>query len=153
MSFVKTILCPVDFSDGSNLAVEQAATVAKATGAHVELLHVYTLPVLSLPEGPILPSPEYVGRIIDGAQKALNELSEGLVSQGVSASTQLLEGAPGPSILARAKELDASMLVLGTHGRKGFKRFMLGSTTERVVRLSSIPVLAVQMTEEGRADA
>jgi hypothetical protein len=54
---------------------------------------------------------------------------------------------PVPAIVDCAKQLDASMLVLGTHGRRGFKRFVLGSTTERVVRMATVPVLTVQLAE------
>lgn len=145
METVKTIVCPVDFSKGSERAVEQAALLAKATGAHVELLHVYQLPVLALPDGVVTATPEFVARLTSKAQEALDVQRERLLTLGVQASTRLLEGHPVERIVERAKQLEASMLVLGTHGRSGFQRFVLGSTAERVVRLSTVPVLTVHL--------
>lgn len=147
MDTIKTILCAVDFSKGSERAVEEAAWLAKATGARVELLHVYQLPVLALPDGVVTATPEFVARLTNQAQEALDALRERLEARGVQATTRLLEGNAIEIIVERAKQLDASMLVLGTHGRSGFQRFILGSTAERVVRLATVPVLTVHLTQ------
>jgi nucleotide-binding universal stress UspA family protein len=147
METVKTIVCPVDFSKGSERAVEQAAVVAKATGAHVELLHVYQLPVLALPDGVVTATPEFVVRLTNHAQEALDAQRERLTALGVQATTRLLEGNPVEIIVERAKQLEASMIVIGTHGRSGLQRFLLGSTAERVVRLATVPVLSVHLAQ------
>jgi nucleotide-binding universal stress UspA family protein len=145
METVKTIICAVDFSEGSERAVEQGAALAKVMGANLELLHVYQLPVLALPDGVVTASPEFIARLITQAQDALDAHRTRLAEQGVLATTNLVEGNPIERIVERASQSAASMLVLGTHGRSGFKRFMLGSTAERVVRLATVPVLTVHL--------
>lgn len=147
MDTIKTILCAVDFSDGSERALEQAAALAKATGARVVLLHAYQLPVLALPDGVVTATPEFVTKLTTHAQEALDRLRGKLASQGVDATTRLLEGNPVETIVDCAKQLEGAMLVLGTHGRSGFKRFVLGSTAERVVRLATVPVLTVHLAQ------
>jgi nucleotide-binding universal stress UspA family protein len=147
MDTIKTIVCAVDFSDGSERALERAAVLAKATGARVVLLHAYQLPVLALPDGVVTASPDFVSKLTTHAQEALDRMREKLASQGVNATTQLVEGNPVETIVTCANQLEASMLVLGTHGRSGFKRYLLGSTTERVVRTATVPVLTVQLAE------
>jgi nucleotide-binding universal stress UspA family protein len=147
MDTLKTIVCAVDFSKGSERALEHAAVLAKATGARIELLHVYQLPVLALPDGVVTATPEFVARLTNQAQEALDAHRARLEALGVRASTCLREGNAVETIVGRANELGASLLVVGTHGRSGFKRFMLGSTAERVVRLATVPVLSVHLAE------
>jgi nucleotide-binding universal stress UspA family protein len=143
----KKILCPVDFSQGSNQAVEKAEELAKALGAEVELLHAYQLPVLALPDAPVTVSPTFVADLTDRAEKLMRQAAEPLRGRGLAVATKLLEGNPAETIVGRARELGASMIVMGTHGRSGFRRFLLGSTAERVVRTSTIPVLTVHLAE------
>ncbi len=143
----KYILVPVDFSKGSERAVEQAEAVAAALGATIELFHAYQLPVLALPDSSVTVSPTYVADLTDRAQQELNRHRDLLLSRGVTATTKLLEGNPSDAIIQRAESLPAMMIVLGTHGRSGFKRFLLGSTTERVVRTATVPVLTVHLPE------
>ena len=68
-----------------------------------------------------------------------------LTAREVRASTRLLEGPVVETIVKHAEQAGASLLVLGTHGRSGFQRFILGSTAERVVRTASLPVLTVHL--------
>lgn len=147
METLKTIVCAVDFSKGSDRALEHAAALAKATGARVELLHVYQLPVLALPDGVVTATPEFVARLTNQAQEVLDMHRKRLAALGVQASTCLLEGSAVETIVRHATQRADAMLVLGTHGRSGFKRFVLGSTAERVVRLASVPVLTVHLAE------
>jgi nucleotide-binding universal stress UspA family protein len=154
MEAQKTILCPVDFSKGSDRAVEQAGVLANAIGAQVELLHVYQLPALGLPDGMITMTPglltvppEFIAKRTAEAQDVLEMHRDQLAGRGVRATTQLIEGNPTECIVERAKQLGASMLVLGTHGHSGFKRFVLGSTAERVLRLAEVPVLTVPLAD------
>jgi nucleotide-binding universal stress UspA family protein len=143
----KHILVPVDFSHGSAKAIEQAATLASALGADIELLHAYQLPVLALPDSSVTVSPTYVADLTDRAQRELNRHRDSLLAQGINATTKLVEGNPADTIVQRADSLPATLLVLGTHGRSGFKRFLLGSTAERVVRTATVPVLTVHLPE------
>ena len=141
----KRILVPIDFSDGSNRAIDQAVQLAGALGASIELFHAYQLPVFALPDSSVTVSPTYVADLTDRAQKELNRQRDRLVAEGLDVSTELLEGNPADAIVERATALNAQMIVIGTHGRSGFRRFLLGSTTERVVRTSTVPVLTVHL--------
>jgi nucleotide-binding universal stress UspA family protein len=143
----KHILVPVDFSNGSERALEQAEVLAASLGAGIELFHAYQLPVLALPDTSVTVSPTYVADLTDRAQKELYRLRDRLQQKGVPVTTKLLEGNPADAIVHRAETLPALMIVLGTHGRSGFKRFLLGSTTERVVRTATVPVLTVHLPE------
>jgi nucleotide-binding universal stress UspA family protein len=143
----KTILVPVDFSKGSEQAVAKAAELARALGAPVHLFHVYQVPVLALPDAPVMASPTFIADLTSRAQAELNRHREALATAGVKADAEITEGVPATTIVEKAKSLGASMIVMGTHGRSGFQRFLLGSTAERVVRTASTPVLTVHLDE------
>ena len=143
----KHILVPVDFSKGSDRAVAQAESLALALGADLELFHAYQLPVLALPDSSVTISPTYVSDLTERAQRELDKYRVDIESRGVSAHVKLVEGSPADAIIERAQALRALMIVLGTHGRGGFRRFLLGSTAERVVRTASVPVLTVHLPE------
>jgi nucleotide-binding universal stress UspA family protein len=143
----KKILCPVDFSKGSEYAVAKAEELAKSLGAEIELFHAYQLPVLALPDSTVTVSPTFVADVTDRAQRALNQHRDTVISHDVRATTRLVEGNPADAIVDHAREMNAAMVVMGTHGRSGFRRFLLGSTAERVVRMSTVPVLTVHLPE------
>jgi nucleotide-binding universal stress UspA family protein len=143
----KHILVPVDFSKGSERAIEQAEALAAALGASLELLHAYQLPVLALPDSSVTVSPTYVADLTNRAQSELNRHRDNLLARGVNVTTKLIEGNPADAIVQRAESLPAMMIVIGTHGRSGFRRFLLGSTAERVVRTATIPVMTVHLPE------
>jgi nucleotide-binding universal stress UspA family protein len=144
----KQILVPVDFSKGSDRAVAQAEQLAVALGAGIELFHAYQLPVFALPDSTVTVSPTYVADLTDRAQRELNRYRDDLRARGIEVNAKLLEGNAADSIVERAEALHAIMIVLGTHGRSGFRRFLLGSTAERVVRMATVPVLTVHLPEE-----
>lgn len=148
MSQAKTILCPVDFSKGSEHAVRKAQELARATNADIELLHVYSLPVLALPDAAIMVSPTYVGELTERAEQALEVHRKMVADSGVNVVAKLVEGAPADAIVERANKIHAQMIVMGTHGRGGFRRFLLGSVAERVVRMAEAPVLTVHLPPE-----
>ena len=143
----KKILCPVDFSKGSEYAVAKAEELARSLGAEIELFHAYQLPVLALPDSTVTVSPTFVADVTDRAQRALNQHRDTVISHDVRATTRLVEGNPADAIVDHAREVNAAMIVMGTHGRSGFRRFLLGSTAERVVRMSTVPVLTVHLPE------
>ena len=74
----------------------------------------------------------------------MDELLKGLKDRGVPISGQLRRGVPWECVLETAKETKADLIVMGTHGRKGLARALMGSVAEKVVRLSPIPVLTVR---------
>jgi nucleotide-binding universal stress UspA family protein len=143
---IQHILCPVDFSDFSRHAFDCAVGMARNYGADVTVLHVLPVPSLvpALPYGPEGPGPfgfETVGR-----ERALVELKQflNLDSVGVPVHFRIAEG---PSvhneILLQTSRLSADLVVMGTHGRSGFDRLMLGSAAEKTLRASRVPVLIV----------
>jgi nucleotide-binding universal stress UspA family protein len=143
----KKILCPVDFSKGSERALAKAEELAKALGAEVELLHAYQIPVLAMPDAPVSVSPAFVADLTDHAQRELDSLEQGMKARGLVVTSKLTQGSPADVIVERAEELKAELIVLGTHGRGGFRRFLLGSIAERVVRMATVPVLTVHVPE------
>lgn len=155
MPAIKTILVPVDFSECSRAALERAGALARRLGAAVHVLHVWELPE-ALPPG--ANEGAYAGQLIGMAEKfaetKLHELTQDARAQGLAIAESLLEmGSPPSAIAERAKQGRYDLLVLGTHGRKGLSRVLLGSVAEKVVRTAPCPVLTVHGGSEPRAPA
>jgi nucleotide-binding universal stress UspA family protein len=140
MARIERILCPVDFSDTSRHAVENALAVARWFHAPITALHVYTPPFAPIPG---LPAPEE--RLSAAArQRVEKEMADCFAAAGdVRVDVQVDVGQPVPCILARAAALDASLIVIGTHGVTGFEHLVLGSVAEKVLRKARCPVLTV----------
>lgn len=143
---IRRILCPIDFSDASRHALDHAVAFAGWFGSRITALHVSN-PVF-LPNPPILFA-DFPGGVLStgaGQQDVENLVREWLMpanAAGVHADAALDEGNPAARILERATSLPADLIVMGTHGRGGFERLVLGSVTERVLRKASCPVLTV----------
>lgn len=147
MTTDKLIVCAVDFSPGSEYAVSRAGELAKELGCPLELIHVYQLPIMALPDGVITATPAYVANLTTSAQSELDRHRKRLVERGVQAGTCLLEGQPALAIVEHAEKRKAMMLVLGTHGRTGFRHLVMGSVAERVARMATVPVLTVHLPQ------
>lgn len=160
---IKRILVPVDFSDNSMQAKEYADLLASKFGAEVELMHVvesspYEVYVqkgfmadvpMYVPVGETIPGsdPELAFKdLLKEAEKHLEEL--GKAGPGTY-KIRVRNGHAVDQILEEIKDYDADLLVMCTHGWTGLKHLMLGSVTEKAVRLSPIPVL----TTRGAPDA
>lgn len=144
MDPITKIICPLDFSEGSDGALARASEFARALGAELELLHVYQLSAFSIPEaGATL---EYIEVLKAQGQEALEAHRAALQERGLRVTTRLCEGDPEHEIVKLAQETPGSMLVLGSHGRTGFKRLVLGSVAEHVVRAATVPVLTVKLS-------
>jgi len=146
----KTILVPTDFSDGSRYALRTAAEVAHLCGATLVMLHVAELPPV-LDAGTMI-RPEGTGTAMSlqdfTRDQALGWMAADCEAIALDARVpvrQVVEIGPAVStVLEVAAREGADLLVLGTHGRTGFAKLMLGSVTERIVRQASIPVLTVR---------
>ena len=141
-------VCPVDFSEGSENALDKAVELARALGAAIELVHVYQVPVFALPDAPMTAmDPTLVTQIEKQSRKLLEDALLRLRAKApdLQVNAHLLQGMPAESIVEFAQSAGATMIVIGTHGRRGFQRFLLGSVAERVVRTAHVPVLTVQM--------
>ena len=141
---MKRIVCPTDFSQAAATAERQAAALAGPLGAEIVLLHVAS-------ETPLwretLGTPQ-VRAVFEAQRKwaadALAERAVALAGQGVSARGLVKVGVPWEQIVRLAADEGADMIVMGTHGRTGLDRLLLGSVTERVVRRAPCPVLTVR---------
>src|SRR5262249_47298117 len=146
---VERILVPTDFSDLSKAALERAVLLAEAFGARVTVLHVVVpLPVV-LPADPALPiAPLPVARIdVRSAARSLRAFVRPFRRAGVRVETLVREGAPAHDIAVAADALSADLVVMGTHGRTGLERLLLGSVAERTLRRLRCPVLTMSRVE------
>lgn len=140
----KRILVPVDGSDTSNRALVAALQIARETGGRVRVIH-------SLDELVYVADTAYDPTILRSARewagKILNEALDVAKATGVPADSRLVE-APGRRlgdvVADEAQAWEADLVVVGTHGRKGVGRVLLGSGAEQVLRASRVPVLSVR---------
>jgi len=146
---MQTILFPTDFSENAKRAYKYALHVAAETGASITTLHVYDAPVIS---SVMLPNTGQ--RILEqkeAAEKAAHsksaeELHQIAVAEGLDnvSVTHLFEaGGPIDTILTVAKELDSSVIIMGTKGASGLDEIFVGSVTAQIIELADRPVLAV----------
>lgn len=142
---IRSILCPIDFSDGSSRATDYAAGLAEKLGAQIHVLHVYTLPMLEPHQGRSPLSPELIAQMTDDAARGTTKIASGLKERGLEATPHVGDGAPYAEIVRFAKGLKVDLIAMGTHGRTGMNHLFLGSVAEKVCRLSPIPVLTVPL--------
>ncbi len=152
MTAIKQILCPVDFSDYSSHSLAHATALARWYGASLTVLHVWPLmppppPYDALASSALLMLPEQR----EASLTRLRALVDALGSPHVDATARIEAGSPPEVILDVARRTHADVLVLGTHGRSGFDRLMLGSVTEKILHKSPCPVITVPRTVEGPA--
>lgn len=144
------ILVPTDGSAGVEHAIEQAVSLASVHGASVHA--VFVVNTASFASLPMETSWEGVSDMLrEDAEEALARVREIADASGVDVRTHMLEGGPSNEIVAFADEEGCDLIVMGTHGRGGIDRLLLGSVAERVVRSSSVPVLTVRVREEDLA--
>ncbi|MBX3197872.1 MAG: universal stress protein [Labilithrix sp.] len=144
----KTILVPTDFSEPARVALDYAVQLAEKLGSSVHLVHAFEIPLVGFPDGVMTISAEMASRIIDAAQKALGELVQPYASRKVEIHTSLEQADPRDAVLAVAERLGADLIVMGTHGRRGIARALIGSVAESVVRTSSLPVLTLRAASD-----
>jgi nucleotide-binding universal stress UspA family protein len=144
----KKILCAIDFSPPSRFALLQAAELAGSHGSELVLLHVREVPAVRAQLGLVPPPLESYESEAADAWRQLERA--GKAAEGIARShvgVQMVEGSPVEDILRIAREREADLVVLGTHGRTGLRRAMLGSVAESVVRRAPCSVLVVRPEE------
>ena len=134
------ILCPVDFSEASRHAIEQAVVVAGYYKSRITALHVLTPLTLAVPG--MASSSDEVSEL-DRLRRLTTAEFAAPAAKGIGLDVLIDVGQPAGLILERATSLPADLVVMGTHGTSGFQHFLLGSITEKVLRKASCPVLTV----------
>lgn len=145
-SLFSTIVVGVDDSEASKHAVSLAARLAREHDGRLILCNsVNWIPLVAQIEsaGAIDPSPLIEGMKAQG-DALLSDACEAVKQLGVVAQRRTLEGEPADSLIRLAQEEHAGVIVMGTHGRRGLGRLVIGSTTETVLRASEVPVLTVR---------
>lgn len=143
---IKTILFPTDFSQGARAAMDHAVSLAQDYDAKLILL--YVIQDISIAEW-YIPSSLSVTDLVEDMQKsAWKEMDKwGREAAGKVKDTekQVVRGVPFVEIIRTAKERNADLIVIGTHGRTGIDHMLFGSTAEKVVRKAGCPVLTVRV--------
>jgi nucleotide-binding universal stress UspA family protein len=144
----ETILCPVDFSELSGHALRQAALLAACDHAKIIAAHAiwFEAPAY-FTEGQVEELNREFSDSLAEAERALAAFAGSALGDR-AAETRVVEGMPADAILKLAAEVHAGAIVMGTHGRTGYNRWMLGSVAERVLRDSPAPVVTVRSEPE-----
>ena len=146
MTTFKRILCPVDFSDFSRHALDEAIAIAHLFDGCVTALHVFPVAV---PADPFAGLPEFQPFTLTDRHRAhiLRQLSAFATTEGAEPRRTTVELREGTDIdlqiLEVADQIKPDLIVMGTHGRSGFQHFMLGSVADKVLRKSRYPVMTV----------
>lgn len=136
----ENILVPVDGSDPALEAVRHGARLATVHDARVHLLYVVDTQALVESAGP-----DVLGALEKTGESALEEARQAATDAGAeSVATSIAQGVPHRAIVDGVDEMAIDAVVMGTHGRTGLDRLLLGSVTEKVLRLSPVPVTAVR---------
>ncbi len=142
------ILVAIDFSDSTPLVIDQAMILAQATSAKIWLIHVAA------------PDPDFVG-YQTGPQTErdfmahkyrdehheLHEWADKLREKGIDVTALLIQGATIETILEKAKSLTVDMIIVGSHGKSGFYKLLVGSVSEGILSYAKCPVLVVPMSK------
>jgi nucleotide-binding universal stress UspA family protein len=146
MGDFRHILVPVDFSSASEQALEVAIGMANRYGATLTLVHSCAVPVYGYP-GMAGRGFDILSAIEQAAKSELDGLVAKVRTRVSTAQAMLRVGEPDQEILRAIEETRADLVVMGTHGRRGFRHAFLGSVAERTVRYAPVPVLTVRGKE------
>jgi nucleotide-binding universal stress UspA family protein len=142
------ILVPVDGSSPSLKGLDEAIKLAKASGAKLKLVHVVNEAIVDAPD--VLPASYYqdvIASLLEQGQKVLDAAEAAARAQNVVSEIELIErigGHAADSIIDAAKQWSADLIAMGTHGRRGLRRLVMGSDAELVLRSTPVPVLMVR---------
>jgi nucleotide-binding universal stress UspA family protein len=142
---IRRILCPIDFSDYSRRALDHAIAIARWYESTVTVLHVFsTAPVAAVGPGPVVLEPIVLTAVdCDQLLADTKAFAQTESAPGIAIEAVVREGNTAGEILEQADTMKAELLVIGTHGRAGFERLLLGSVAEKVLRKASCPVMTV----------
>ena len=144
----QNILIPTDGSEAAEAAAKHGQQLAETVGATVHVINcVEPIPLGKMPAGIKSSSSGHEGTIEQ--QRKLGEYAIGTIvdeleDAGISFVEELLHGPPGDEIIDYAEEHDIDLIVMGTEGRTGSERFLIGSVADKVVRRSPVPVMTIR---------
>ncbi len=143
---LESILVGTDFSLCAARAFEMAVSLAASQGAKIHLLHVLVEPIQAFDVAGALPYLDVTTQKEweEATRKRLARAVASAEKRGVPATSEIVWGRPSDALVETAVRTKASLIVLGTHGRGAIEKLLIGSTAERVLRLSPIPVLTVR---------
>jgi nucleotide-binding universal stress UspA family protein len=144
---IEQILVPIDFSDHSARALDTAIDLAGKFGARIHLLHSYPqyLGAVS-PYGVVAPQ-SFDLECREAALAETEQWAEKVKAAGLAVKTLVTQVSPSEAIARAAEEMEADLIVMGSRGLTGLKHVLLGSVTERTLRVCSCPVLVVKAGE------
>jgi nucleotide-binding universal stress UspA family protein len=140
----RRILVGIDFFEPSKRALEHAVALAAELHASLVLVHAFEVPLYTYPEAAARRPADVDAPFFEEATKTMNVLLDGLRLRGVAAESVVRKGPAWEVIGDVAEEVDATYVVVGTHGRRGLPHMILGSVAERVLRTSKRPVIVVR---------
>lgn len=153
----KRILVPVDGSETSNKALQAALQMAKESGGCVRIVHLIDASAYMSGSGGYLSFPSDLPRAMRGAgNKVLEDAADLAKAAGVEAETHMFDSFDGrlaDVVSDAALQWKADLIVVGTHGRRGVGRVLLGSGAEQILRLSPVPVLVIRSGEQSTQQA
>lgn len=135
------ILLPFDGSDGAAEILHHAAEIAHWADATIHVLFVADTTRNSV----TVVETQVVDTLVQKGEDIVEEAEKTLRTLGSDSDSDVIQGNPAPTIVEYAERYDHDLIVMPTHGRKGVSRYLLGSVTEKVVRLASVPVLTARM--------
>jgi nucleotide-binding universal stress UspA family protein len=144
------VLVPTDGSDTADRAVDHALAVAEAFDGELHALSVVDVSTVAS-SSDIVPSDRVIESLTERGERAVESVADRASERGIEHVTEVVQGFPGSGILGYVREEEMDIVVMGTHGRTGLGRALLGSTAERLIRRSDVPVCAVPA--EGRKEA
>jgi nucleotide-binding universal stress UspA family protein len=149
---VKKILCPTDFSEPSFAALKAAAEMAEQFFSELFVVHVVPpVPMVHVATGASSTQfnvVAYQSELAQSSKAILEEVAVQKIPKNVAPRPVVLNGDPSTQILRFAEENAVDLIVIATHGQRGWRRLVFGSVTEKVVREASCPVLAIHEPRE-----
>lgn len=134
------ILLPVDFTEHSERASEYALMLAKKDGASIHAVHVVSISDDIIP---LVSSMEFERKAIKKAEDELSKFAARKFNGYEKIECQVLSGVPHRELLGYIKSSKCDLVVIGSYGKGGIDRLLVGSTTERIIRKSTCPVLVI----------
>ena len=140
----KDLVVGVDFSDPSREAIRRAAAMARTYGAKLHLVYGYVLPEVATLDGSMGSISTEIDEVVANKKQNIQELVQELGAEDVVEDVDCVHLSPAQAIRQWADEHDAQWIFMGSHGRRGIKRFFLGNTAERVMRKAPCPIFVVR---------